>query len=511
MADNESNATPLQPKEKILSTKAAWIYGLGIMGINLSIGLVNSYQAEFFNKMLFADLKIIALIILGAKIISIIADFFIGNLIDRSHLKGGKMRPWVLFSAFPLLLFTMLSFIVIKFNSDVTRYLYILLITVLWNVAMSFADIPSQGMLSLLTPDGDEINVTAGIANTMKSIAVASPGVVATVILMLTSKSALDQSTYLITAGAMCGVGFIMQLLMYFKSKENVVSTTSEAMSFKEMFGELKNNKMLLIVFFTFILGFGRTIGLSIAVQSTYIFVREGVSIPLLGEGTLYGDGISWVLGITSAVSAMITIVLNPMINKKLGEKKYFIIAAIWGFAVSVIASILYIPGGPALRSFAAILIYQFFLGFAYGPNGFLPMVMVADIVDYQEWKTGKRTEGTQFAVLSLANKLSNALSVAIGIFLIGAIDFDASIVNNNYIQLGNEYTAAHISEYITDSMQNKAWLIYFFLPGFSMILSVIPMLFYKIDKNVKVQMRQELAERRATASAEQNVAIEQE
>lgn len=498
IANGEIAAEP--KKAKILSTKSAMVYGLGILGIQLSIGLVNSYQAEFFNKMMGADLMAIAAIILAAKVISIIADFVIGKVIDSSHLKGGKMRPWILFSAFPLVLFTMISFVYIPFGNIAGKYIYILFVIILWNVAMSFADIPSQGLLALLTPDGDEINSTAGIANTFKSIALACPGVIVTVVLMAAGKSTLDTATYLITAGFMCGVGFIFQILMYFKSKENVVASSSSSLSFKQMFRELKNNKMLLIVFLTFILGFGRTLGLSIAVQGAYIFVREGFSF---GAEKLFGDGISWILGITSAVTGMIIIILNPLINKKLGEKKYFILAAFWGFAVSTVAMFMYIYGGTALRSIWAILVYQFFLGFAYGPNGFLPMVMVADIVDYQEWKTGRRTEGTQFAVLSLANKLSNALSIAIGIFLIGAIGFNAAtakgIIDGNS-QLIAQY--GNLAGFITDDMQNKAWVVYFFLPGLSMLASAIPMFFYKIDKKTKIQMRADLAERRAAAAA---------
>ena len=128
-------------------------------------------------------------------------------------------------------------------------------------------------------------------------------------------------------------------------------------------------------------------------------------------------------------------------------------------------------------------------------------MVMTSDIVDYQEWKTGKRTEGTQFAILSMANKLSNALSVAVGIFLIGAIGFSASKAS------GIIETAPHtISSYITDDMQNKAWIIYFLIPGLCMLASSIPMFFYKIDEKTKKQMREELAERRVADEAAQNI-----
>lgn len=125
-------------------TANMWIYALGLMGINLGIGLINSYQAEFFNKILQADLMAVAGIILAAKFISIVADFVIGNLIDRANFKAGKMRPWILFSAFPLAVLTMISFVFIPFSSNAGRYIYIIFVVVLWNISMTMADIPSQ-------------------------------------------------------------------------------------------------------------------------------------------------------------------------------------------------------------------------------------------------------------------------------------------------------------------------------------------------------------------------------
>lgn len=487
-----------KPKKKGLS-RNMWMYALGIMGINLAIGLINSYQAEFFNNVLGASLMIFAVILLVSKFVSIIADFVIGNLIDRATFKSGKMRPWILISAFPLAVVTMLTFAFVNFKSEVGMYVYITFMTILWNISMTLADIPSQGMLALLSEDGEEKNDAAGLANTLKSLALGCPGVIVTIVGMLTGSEVIGQKEYLITAGIMCGLGLIFQLLMYFKTKENVIPRSSSAMSFKEMFRELKGNKMLIIMFLTYILGFARNIGLGIAVQATYILLRDGVDLSFLSflgfEGRLYGPAISWAIGITSAVSSAVTIILNASINKKLGEKRYFLTAAIYGLVVGLICTLMYCLGGSALRSFWAILIYQFLFGFAFGPNGFLPMVMTSDIVDYQEWKTGKRTEGIQFAILSMANKLSNALSVSVGIFLMGAIGFSANTAS--------EYIATNpsaISSYITDSMQNKAWIIYYFLPAVCMVISSIPMLFYKIDKKTKEQMRAELAERHALA-----------
>ena len=221
--------------------------------------------------------------------------------------------PWILFSAFPLAILTMISFVFIPFTSTAGKYVYIIFVVVLWNISMTMADIPSQGMLSLISKSSEEVNNAAGLGNTLKSIALAAPGVFVSFVCILTgSGGAVGQKEYLITAGIMAGLGLIFQLLMYFKCKEVVKSNSSAGMSFKEMFRELKNNKMLLIVFGTYLLGFGRNIGLGIAVQATCILVRDGIDLSFIGMGTLYGDACSWAIGITSAISSMVTIVLNP-------------------------------------------------------------------------------------------------------------------------------------------------------------------------------------------------------
>ncbi len=493
-----------KPQKRFIGlTGNMWLYALGLMGINFAIGLVNSFQAEFFNKILGANLIAIAIIILVAKFVSIIADFVIGNLIDRANFKAGKMRPWILMSAFPLAVLTTLSFVAIPFGDStggtVGKYVYITLIMILWNVSMTMADIPVSGMLSFVANNSNDTNNAAGMANTLRSISLACPGVFIMIVgLMVGDGDGVSKLTYLITAIILSVLGLAFQLWMYFKGKEQYKSTASSGMSFKEMFVELKSNKMILIVFLTYILGFGRNIGMGLAVQATCIFVREGIDMSFIGINEIwYGDQLSFVIGITSAISSMVTILLNPVINKKLGEKKYFIVAGMYGFGVSLISFLMYVLGPWQLRTLWAILVYQFFLGFAYGPNGYLPMVMTADIVDYQEWKTGKRTEGTQFAIMSMSNKLSNALSVSLGLLLIGAIGYSS---DTYFETLG---TGSQIAGYVTNGMQNKAWAIYFLVPGLCMLASSLVMFFYKIDAKTKKLMREELALRRAAQGGE--------
>ncbi|MDE6723365.1 MAG: MFS transporter, partial [Eubacterium sp.] len=125
-------------KTKTLSVSSALIYALGIFGVQIFIGYMNSFQTEFYNKMYSPfDSNIFyasAIIIFIAKLISCLFDPLIGAMIDKSSLKGGKMRPWVLRSALPLAVLTTLIFIYIpfdQFGGKILLYAYITVTPVL--------------------------------------------------------------------------------------------------------------------------------------------------------------------------------------------------------------------------------------------------------------------------------------------------------------------------------------------------------------------------------------------
>lgn len=483
---------------KILSSRSAFIYGLGILGVQLFIGYMNSFQMEFYNKMYSAfDGKIFyaaAIIILAAKLISCLADPLIGSLIDRSHLKGGKMRPWILYSSVPIAVMTTVIFIYIPFKSRLFMYVYITLTTVLWNIAMSFADIPSQGILSLLSPVAEERNGAAGIANVFKSVGLAGAGVVVTVVMMVLGavypEGYPDKLYYFVTAVVFLVVGTALYLLIYFCNRETVKSTSSDTVSFKEMFTEIKTNKMMRIVFLTFILGFARTMPLGICVQVGGAVVGK-VYFPGLSELLAGGEPLdptsnaTWLIGLTGAVVSIIAVLIVPAMNKKFGEKKTFIFFGVYGGIVSTLTYIVYAlsPDGSAIRSGLGALwfvwITQAIISVMFAPNNLIPVIMTSDIVDYGEWKTGKRKEGICFAILSMSIKISNALAVAVGIFLIGVSGYIDGID-------------------VTLKMQNIVMLAYVLVPGISTFLGIVPMFFYKIDDKVKEEMRPALEKIRA-------------
>ena len=481
----------MKKRGEILSVKHTLIYAMGIFGVQLFIGFVNTFQTEFYNKMYSGfDSNIFyasAIIIFVAKLISCVGDPIIGSLIDRGDSKKGKIRPWILRSAFPVAALTTLLFIFIPFNSKALLYGYITLTTILWNIAMSFADIPSQGMLSRLSPNTAERDRAASLSNIFKSAALAVPGVFVTVIMLLLNavKGAgnyPDSAYYLITALVIMGLGTGLYLMIYFKNREAVQDTPAAAVSMGDMFRELKSNKMILIVFLVYMLGFARTMALNVCVQGNGALIGK---VNLFGMTMDTTADATWLPGLFGAVSGLLGVSIVPLINKKLGEKKTYIGFSVAVFLSAAAACAFYwsLPADSPLRcgnpALYMVFVLQFVSAFLFATNAYIPLIMTADIVDYQQWKTGRRKEGVNFAILSMAIKLSNALCVAVGLLIIAVSGYTQVVYETGHIPVRT---------------QNIAMFAYFGFAGVSALISAVPMLFYKIDAKTKRETREALA-----------------
>lgn len=483
MKQAAKTAAPAQKKTLTMSKMAG--YGIGIFGIQMMIGMINTYQVQFYSSSFgLSDKQLIvcAVIILVAKIISSVADPIIGNIIDSadfskkklSPLFAGKMKPFVALSVLPLALMTFVMFIFIPFKSDLLRYVYITVTTVLWNIFMSFADIPSQGMLAVLSPSADERNAAAGISNMLKSIGLVACNAVVPVTCMLTGNANIGNTEYMIAAGII-GLGGVLFVSIMLGSSREVIKSQPQKMSFKSMFVEMKENKPLLIIFLINMLGFGRNLAVTLGVQAATVlfqpFTIPGTSIELSGEN------LPVILGLGAMVTSTLSIVTIPMVSKKIGVKKSFLIYGVYGVISSVAGYFVYLfmfDAENSGKSFWVVFAVQFITNFMFGPHGFAPMVMLTDAVDYKEMTTGKRNEGTQYAVLSLSIKLANAFSVATGVLMVGLAGYDATT------------PFAQVLPFTRNLIMAAYWLV----PGICVGLSMIPMLFYKLDRpEIKKQL----------------------
>ena len=457
--------------KKYLTVKELIFYSLGLFGLQAIIFYINSYQVEFYSGsgMIEASkMVIVTFIILAAKLVSAVFDPLIGNLIDsKKGGKHGKLKPFIVISTIPLSILTVLIFCKVNLTGF-ALYAYIFVTTTLWSVAMTLGDVPSQGMSAVITPNPTERNNLIGFSGTLKSIGQAAPYVVAPAVCLCVPGGAGIEGTISTTEYLWCAIvisvlGSLMFLGIFFFNKERV-PYEAERVSLKDMFGIIKNNKYLLLVVASYFLGFARQGAMAIQAQTA--------------NAILGGANKIIILGISTAVGTVISMAVTPILIKKFDEKKVFIAMSIYGGVSSVLA---YLVAVWTNFNLIALIATLFLMGLQFGAVNIMPMIMVADSVDYYEWKTGKRTEGVAYAVLSLCIKVTLALGAAVCLAWVFA-DFTGY--------------QANMTEF-SDSVKKGVFFSYTVIPGITSALAAIPIFFYDLVGDKKKQISADLAARR--------------
>lgn len=475
-------------KQKHMNFKEIAAYSLGLFGFQAIVGLLNSYQAEFDASILGADIAVVGILILVAKIVSAVFDPVVGNLIDRSKSKRGKFKSMILYSIAPLLIMTAVVFLKVPFKGF-GLYAWIFITYLIWSLAMTLGDVPSQGIASVLTPNPTERTNVVSISNTFKQIGFSACVVIVPIACLIIpggsrvfvksgeTDTPMISSEYLFTAILTAVLGCLLFSLIPMLNKERVPYVSGEKTTFGDMVRALKQNKPLMLVIVSYFLGFGRQMAMGIQVQAANV---------LLGSQNLVA-----VLGIVTAVGSMISMAICPFLIKKMGEKKVYLLMSFYGFAVSILSFIIgYFwfrnPDNMALT----ILFYAslFLIGLQFGAVTLMPMIMTADCVDYYEYETGKRMEGAAYSILTLTIKVCLALGTALGLVFVQLSGYSDAV---------SQITAGTLSGFDVHT-KDVIFFAYTAVPGILALLSTIPMFKYDIVGEKKAKIASELSARRA-------------
>ncbi|MCH5314523.1 MAG: MFS transporter [Eubacterium sp.] len=468
-------------KKKYLNFKEIAAYSLGLFGFQAIVGLLNSYQAEFDGSILGANVSVVAILILVAKIVSAVADPVVGNLVDRSKSKNGKFKSMILYSIAPLLIFTAIVFVKVPFKGF-GLYAWIFVTYLIWSIAMTMGDVPSQGIASVLTPNPTERTNIVSISNTFKQVGFSACVVIVPIVCLIVPNGSqvfgfegetdtpMIASEYFWVAVLTAVLGCILFALIPMLNKERVTNISNEKTTAKDMIAALKNNKPFLLVIVSYFLGFGRQMAMGIQVQAATV---------ILGSQNLVA-----VLGIVTAIGSMISMALCPLLIKKMNERNAYILLSVYGFAASIFSFIIghFWFANPE-NMVLTILFYAslFLIGLQFGAVTLMPMIMTADAVDYYEYETGKRMEGACYSILTLTIKVCLALGTAVGLIFVQASGYYESLSAGTF----------------KNNTKDIIFFAYTALPGILALLSVIPMFKYDIVGDKKMKISSELAGRR--------------
>lgn len=486
-------------------------YSLCGFGQNLISAIVSSYLTYYLTDGLMIASTAVGFIMLGTRIFDAFNDPIMGTIVDHTHSRWGKSRPYVLFAVIPIAILTIMCFLPYNLwglpfgNDDVDGWKTITIVTVfyvLWSIAYTAVDVPYWSLATSMTSNTDQRGIMLTVARLLCTV---GSGVVSIVVPPIADAitspyytvneqtgmkeyignytaddvAAALQKYYVIIVIAIVIIAIPFFYIGFKNSKERFYNP-EQTLTLKENLGLLFKNKPLLLIVIAGILGGGKTLYLySTMYVSQYCF-----------------NTTAWATLFTMAAvpGGLIASLLVPLCTKRWGKRNTYIISHIVGGAVLIGAYFLcrYVKGG-VINNTPVLVIYIIALVFAGVPQGFANIItyaQIADCIEYMEWKTGKRGEGICFAMQTFINKIGIALGAAFTCFGLALAGIDDPTM----------WDAMGTAE--KESAQQFLIGVTLILPGASMILSAIPYFFYHFNEDDQRRAVAEIAERKEAALA---------
>ncbi len=466
-------------------------YAAGDFGCNMSFSLKGTVQT-FWLVYMMMETGLLSALLLVVQIWDAINDPMIGSLIDadRRAYKRGKFKTYILIGAIGLLVAGALVFIPIPSASTVIKAILFVLGYIVWDACYTVANVPYGSMLSLVTEDAGE----RAQLSTWRSVGSMLGNMVPMAILpMLIWQKVVDQNgkpvineetgvqmevllgDRVFLAALIMGVlGFLAFIFMIknitIRVDENSIKTNeNEKFNILKAFGNFMKNRP--------------AVGATVAAMGMFLGMQSASTANTIMFATYFGkaalSGIVMVLGFVPMLFFM------PFIKRivnKYGKKE----AAVAGSLLSILGGIMIFIFPLIPNKDIALVIYVVSLviyGLGMGIYTCVSWALMADAIDYNEWKNGKREEGTVYSLHSFFRKLAQGVGPSIVLLIMGALGY----VSNLGTEGQSLATAA-----------NMCWLVAG-LYMFSAILMFVGLaVIYNLDKKTMEKMNAELEKQRA-------------
>jgi GPH family glycoside/pentoside/hexuronide:cation symporter len=441
-----------------ISLKQQFMYAFQEIGSNPIYTITLSFLTFFYTDVLGINAGIVGVIILISKFMDGISDIWAGNLIDHTHTKQGSARPWILRSALLLALAYVFLFTV----PNVALVGKIIYIFISYNFAMTIAFTLLNAAVNALPIYMTDDSKSRSSAYSIRMIFAGLVQAIFSLVFLNIVKAMGDDQAAWIKVSVFLGIiSFFACLVTYFgthEKNEDVKNredgNEAEDVPLRTALSSLMHNKYWFMVLgIVVIIVFHQVATLTVGVYyAKYI----------LFDTTLAGSLILY----HHAGGAVGMLAMPALLQKGISKKK----AAVFGGILMVIGSVIAI-----INCKGAFLIISLAMrGCGFGIVNGVYYGMLADTVDYGEWKTGVRTLAVNTSVGTVGQKLGSGIGTAIIGFALSACGYNG---------LAKTQSAAAIGCIKS---------IFIVMPLILYILLLVLLHFYKLDDELP-KIREEL------------------
>ena len=441
---------------KPLTKKNYFVYGLGNFASQLSWTMVSTYLSIFYTDVFGLGTGAVALLMLIAKVWDGINDPMMGTLMERTHTKWGRFRPYIVVGAVFLVIFTILTFSVPGFSST-GKLIYAYITYIGLGMSYTMTNVPYLALPVVMTRDPKEINRLNAAQMMGMTIGQIILNLFVLKLVLWFGKG--DQAAgYHSTAILFAFLALPMFWAVAFMSKERITVKKEDQGKISDGLKMILKNKNLLCTMLYVVFNmFGMLGRISVAVYFYMYCVQNFAFITIFM--------------MMQMIVGTIIMPVTPKIIEKIGNRKTAILSMVIQ-GVSMIA-LFFGPYESIAYDFVILVIYG--LGYIAGPCG---SCMMVDAIDDFDDKYGVRNDGMAFSFQGMATKIATAIANSVFLLVMGAFGYAGGVDMTPHIQQGINIAAN-------------------LLPGIVFLIGIIPLLFYDLDKPGHMEgVRKRLAER---------------
>lgn len=379
-----------------ISKRNKYTYSVGCIGRDMMFILVSMFilvYIQYTIGLTVSQFAVISGIMIFARVWDAVNDPMMGLIIENSHFKSGKFRPWIIIGGAANCLTTILLF-----TLRPSGWLFVIffgIAYIAWGMTYTMNDISYWSLLPNLARNNEERNGLTTLVVTFASIGQFLAG--GLIPILVTGNAVM---MYKIIGISISIIFFAFTCLTYFGVKEAPrKDDKKEKVTIKQMFRILFKNNQLVAV----------TIAILLHTIAVEVFIGLGMNFFYFEFG--YGGEQMTIFTVFFGLGTLASLGMFPILTKKFNRMKIMGISII----ISIIGYIVFLSLGYIIPMFEAVLYMSAFFVF-FGINLFFValIVMAANTIEYNELLTGDRNESIIFSVRPFMTKLGAAIQQGI-------------------------------------------------------------------------------------------------
>ena len=445
-------------------------YAAGDLGCNMSFALKGT-MAIFWTQFMHLDLWYSLLLII-VQVWDAINDPLIGSIVDADtrKYKRNKFLQYIWVGSIGLIVGGACCFLPFPNAPVWARMIIFIAGYVVWDAFYTVANVPYGSLLSLISSKpADRASLSA-----WRSVGSIGGNMLPMIILhfiIYDSNNNLIGERVFIAALIMGVLGFFCFQFMIknteIREETDIKLDDSQKFNVMEAMGNFLKNRP--------------AVGATVAAMGMFIGMQGATTaVTVLFQSYFKNVQAS---GIVQMFAMIPIVVFTPLARKmvvKFGKKELATVGAICSLLASVLMFALPMTGDN--KGMLVYILCQLINSLGMGIYSTVSWAMMGDAIDYNEWKTGKREEGTVYALHSFFRKLAQGIGPALVLAVMVALGYVGANEGNQTAEV------ALRMRYLVPATYAFSALMQFI--GLSLI--------YNLDKKNLAKMNDELAARHA-------------